>query len=176
VSEHPSFEVAQPDRFTAGTVGEPGRRVFYLQAMADGRLVTLKLEKQQVGALAEHLAALLADLPIPGDDEIGRTDVGFVEPSDAEWVVGRMGVAWDEHEDRLVLQCEELLVVDAEGDEEDGVDPDDDPPATARFRLTRAQVAAFVDVARELVAAGRPPCRLCGGPMDPAGHACPRLN
>jgi uncharacterized repeat protein (TIGR03847 family) len=143
--------------------------------MGDGRLVTLKCEKQQVGALAEHLAALLADLPLPADDEIGETDVDFVEPSVAEWVVGRMGVAWDEGDDRLVLQCEEMLLVDEEEEAEEAAD-DIDPPAIARFRLTRAQVAAFVGVARELIRAGRPPCYLCGGPMDPEGHACPRLN
>lgn len=168
---NPSFELPRPERFTAGTVGEPGRRVFFLQAMADGRLITLKLEKQQVGALAGHLAALLADLPLPGDEEIVAADVDFVEPPGAAWVVGRMGVAWDEGDDRLVLQCEELVP----GEEEE-VDDAEESPATARFRLTRAQVAAFVEVARDLLTAGRPPCYLCGGPIDPTGHACPRLN
>jgi uncharacterized repeat protein (TIGR03847 family) len=167
-----SFELPQPQRFTAGTVGDPGQRVFFLQAVGDGHVVSLKLEKQQVGALAEHLAALLTDLPVPGDDEVGATDVDFVEPPGASWIVGRMGVAWDEGEDRLILQCEELLVVD----EDEEIDPDELDPATARFRLTRAQVAAFVEVARDLVAAGRPPCYLCGGPLDPEGHECPRLN
>lgn len=162
-----SFELPYPDRFTAGTVGEPGRRMFFLQAEGDGHLVTLKCEKQQVGALAEYLAGLLADLPLPADEEVDATTVDFVEPPGVEWIVGRMGVAWDQGDDRLILQCEELLVDDEEADE---------APATARFRLTRAQVAAFVEVARELVSAGRPPCYLCGGPMDPAGHACPRLN
>jgi uncharacterized repeat protein (TIGR03847 family) len=182
VTYNPSFELPRPARFTAGTVGEPGRRVFYLQALGDdGQLVTLKCEKQQVGALAEHLAALLSDLPTAADEEVARTDVGFVEPTGAEWAVGRMGVAWDEDDDRLVLQCEELVVVEVDEDEEDDepdveVFVDDDPPATARFRLTRAQVAAFVEVARDLVEAGRPPCYLCGSPMDPSGHACPRWN
>jgi uncharacterized repeat protein (TIGR03847 family) len=174
MSLNPSFELPRPERFTAGTVGEPGRRAFFLQALAEGRLVTLKVEKQQVGALAEHLAALLADLPLPGDDELAAADVDFVEPPGAEWAVGRMGVAWDEGDDRLVLQCEELVPVEEE-EEEAEPDPEEEP-AMARFRLTRAQVLAFVEVARELVAAGRPPCYLCGGPMDPTGHACPRLN
>ena len=170
----PSFELPRPDRFTAGTIGEPGQRVFFLQAEGDGRMVTLKCEKQQVGALAEHLAALMADLPLPGEDDLVATDVDFVEPSAAEWVVGRMGVAWDEGDDRLVLQCEEVVTVDEEGEP---VTADDlDAPATARFRLTRAQVVAFVEVARELVSAGRPPCYLCGLPLDPTGHACPALN
>ena len=169
---NPSFELPEPRKFTAGTVGEPGQRVFFLQAVAEGELVTLKCEKQQVGALAEHLGALLADLPLPSDEEIVATDVDFVEPSAAAWAVGRMGVAWDEGEDRLVLQCEEIVAVD----EDDEPLDEFDAPATARFRLTRAQVAAFVEVARELVSAGRPPCYLCGRPMDAAGHACARLN
>lgn len=174
---NPSFELPRPQRFTAGTVGEPGRRVFFLQAFADGELVTLKCEKQQVGALAEHLAALLADLPLPGEDEVVGTDVDFVEPPAAAWAIGRIGVAWDEGDDRLVLQCEEMLIVDEEDVEEvDEIDEVDEEPATARFRLSRAQVVAFIQVARELVAAGRPPCYLCGGPIDPTGHACPRLN
>ena len=58
-----SFEIDTPFVFTAGTVGEPGHRVFYVQAQGDGQVVTLKLEKQQVGALAEYLSGLLADLP-----------------------------------------------------------------------------------------------------------------
>lgn len=172
MSLNPSFHLPSPQRFTVGTVGEPGRRVFYLQALADGQLVTLKCEKQQVGALAEHLAALLNDLPVVDESELFDADVDFIEPPSAEWAIGRMGVAWDEHADRLVLQCEELVV----DDEDDENDNDELVPATARFRLTRAQVAAFIEVARQLVEAGRPPCYLCGAPLDPAGHFCPRLN
>jgi uncharacterized repeat protein (TIGR03847 family) len=164
----PSYEMPHPERFTAGTVGEPGQRTFFLQALANGELVTLKCEKQQVGALAEHLATLLVDLPTPSEAEVVGADVDFVEAATAEWTVGRMGVAWDEANDSMVLLCEELAV---EEDVEAGVEPD-----SARFRLTRAQVAAFVEVARALVVAGRPPCHLCGLPMEPSGHPCPRLN
>jgi uncharacterized repeat protein (TIGR03847 family) len=163
-----SYEMPSPERFTAGTVGEPGHRAFFIQALADGELVSLKVEKQQVGALAEHLAGILADLPLPAEDELTATDVDFIEPPAADWIVGRMGVAWDERADRMVLLCEQLVA-------EDEQDPDDSP-ASARFRLTRAQVLAFIELARELVASGRPPCYLCGGPMDPEGHDCPRWN
>ena len=48
--------------------------------------------------------------------------------------------------------------------------------ATARFRLTRAQVQAMVRHATRVVTAGRPLCQICGRPMDPAGHFCPRNN
>jgi uncharacterized repeat protein (TIGR03847 family) len=163
-----SFEMVRPDRFTAGTIGEPGSRMFFLQALSNGELVTLKCEKQQVGALAEHFALMLVDLPTPAETEVIAADVDFVEPPEAEWVVGRMGVAWDDDNDSMVLLCEQLL---AEDEADAGIEPE-----SARFRLTRAQVVAFVDHARDLVAAGRPPCYLCGLPMEPTGHPCPRLN
>ena len=164
---NPSFEIDTPVVFTTGTVGEPGHRVFYVQAQGDGLVVTLKLEKQQVGALAEYLSGLLADLPTVDEASI-PTLLELVGPIVPEWTVGELGVAWDDLNDRMVLVAQELLT---EEEIEAAVEP-----ATARFRVTREQVAAFVERARELVAGGRPPCPLCGGPLDPEGHACPRLN
>ena len=167
-------DIPHPQRFTAGTLGEPGHRVFFLQAAgADGHIVTLRCEKQQVGALSEHLARLVADLAEPGRDALEATDVSFVEPTDVAWVLGRMGVAWDAAASAMVLVCEELV------DEEAGDDSHDDEapePASVRLRLSLPQVVAFVEVARELLAAGRPPCYLCGLPIEPTGHPCPRLN
>ena len=72
-----SYDFEAPDFFTTGTVGQPGRRVFYLQAREKGELVTLKLEKEQVGALAEYLAKLLTDLPKPGPLP---SDMALLEP------------------------------------------------------------------------------------------------
>jgi uncharacterized repeat protein (TIGR03847 family) len=167
MSERASFDVGDPMVFTAGTIGPPGQRVFYLQAQGDGIVVTLKCEKQQVGALADYLAGLLADLPTV-DPGAKPTLLDLVEPVVPEWAVGTLAVAWDDSADRMVLVAEELLT---EEEQEAALDV-----ARARFRLTREQVAAFVDRARELVAGGRPPCPLCGGPLDPEGHVCPRLN
>ena len=95
----------------------------------------------------------------------------------AEWVVGSLAVAYEEADDRILLVAEELVVVDEEDVEELAVDPSSLPDeATARFRLSRSQVLAFIRTAAELVTSGRPLCRLCGQPIDPDGHACPRLN
>lgn len=158
-----SFDFRAPDHFVAGTVGPPGRRTFYLQASEGHRVVTLKLEKQQVTALADYLETILRDLapvgPPPG------TFASLREPFDESWVVGPLGVAYDERDDRVVLVAEELQTEDETAD-----------PATARFHLDREQVAAFIEHARSLVGAGRPLCTLCGQPMDPEGHVCPRSN
>jgi uncharacterized repeat protein (TIGR03847 family) len=160
-----SFDLPEPDRFTAGTVGPPGQRVFFLQAAAEGHVVTLRLEKAQVAALAEYLAAVLADLATPDATSL-PAELELVEPVVAEWVVGQIGVVFDEDRDRMVVQAEEL--VEEEADETDR--------GVARFALSRDQVAAFVARAAELVAAGRPPCELCGRPKDPEGHMCIKTN
>jgi uncharacterized repeat protein (TIGR03847 family) len=172
-ASNPSFDLPEPDSFTAGTLGGPGQRVFFLQALANGLVLSLKLEKQQVGALAEYLDGLMADLPLPDPGAMPGT-VALREPIQAAWVVGSLAVAWDEDDDRLILVAEEL-VPEAEADDETVPDAEVSP-ARARFRLTREQVAAFVRRARELVSSGRPTCQFCGGPIDPEGHACPRMN
>jgi uncharacterized repeat protein (TIGR03847 family) len=110
---------------------------------------------------------LLADLPTVDDASV-PTLLELINPIIPEWTVGVLKVAWDDLNDRMVLVAEELV---PEEEADASV-----PPATARFKLTRPQVAGFVERARDLVAGGRPPCPLCGGPLDPEGHACPRLN
>jgi uncharacterized repeat protein (TIGR03847 family) len=182
-----SYDFEAPDFFTTGTVGSPGRRVFYLQARQGGRVVTLKLEKEQVGALAEYLAKLLSDLPAPGPLP---TDMALLEPVAEAWVVGSLGVAYDEGADHILIVAEELTeeTEEEEGEEEEREEREEPPEraaqepaespdtAKARFRLTRPQAAAFVERARSLVQAGRPVCRVCGLPIDPDGHPCPGTN
>ena len=159
------FDLENPDRFTAGAVGEPGARIFYLQAVEGSAVVSLRLEKQQVAALGQYLQGVLNDLPVVTPEELPE-DMDLVEPVLPEWVVGTLSVAYDGAEDRIVLQADELV------DEED----DEDLGSHARFHLTRAQVVAYCERAEELVASGRPPCPICGQPMDPEGHVCPRSN
>jgi uncharacterized repeat protein (TIGR03847 family) len=159
------------DRFTTGAVGEPGRRVFYLQAAGGGELMTLKVEKTQVAALARYFAELLSDLPAPAAGEV-PDDLDLLEPFDTAWTVGQLAVAFDESIDRMILRAEELVPQeedeDAAGTAVLG--------ASARLVLQRGQVHAFVRTAAMLVAAGRPACPLCGLPMDPEGHVCIKTN
>lgn len=149
-----------PEIFTTGSIGPPGQRVFYLQAGVGADLVSVKLEKQQVLALAEYLGGLLADLPPIGD---AGDAPDLVDPGDPDWTVGTIGVAYDNERDRIVVVAEELV-------------PEEESGATLRVAPTRGQVRAMIDRAEELIAGGRPPCRLCGAPLDPGGHVCPRAN
>ena len=163
MSPNPSFELESPDHFTAGAEGEPGARVFYLQAREPGgSLVTLKSEKEQVRVLSEYLSRLLARLPSARED--APPDLDLIPPVEPAWVVASIGLGYDEAADRIVIEASEF--VEEEGDE----------PATARFRITRAQATGFVHRAEELMKGGRPLCPFCTQPMDPNGHICPRSN
>lgn len=161
-----SFDLPSPDVFTTGTIGLPGQRVFYLQARDGDLVVTVRCEKQQVAALADYFDGLLDDLE-PAPYGLAGGNLELVEPVQELWTVGPIGVAYDEPEDRIIVVLEQLV------DEED---PDPEEGASVKVRLSRAQVSGFVRHSREVVAAGRPPCRFCGLPVDPDGHACPRMN
>ncbi|MBM3221839.1 MAG: DUF3090 domain-containing protein [Candidatus Rokubacteria bacterium] len=174
-----SFELLEPDYFTTGAVGAPGQRVFYLQGRQARQVVTLKVEKEQIAALADYVAGLLAKLPEAGT--VG-TEMPLLEPIEPAWAVGSLGLGYDESNDRLVVVANEAIERDEEEDDEEAtetteaVESEGEEGATARFLITRAQASAFVERARALVRAGRPICPMCSQPKDPAGHICPRSN
>jgi uncharacterized repeat protein (TIGR03847 family) len=180
MSDNPSFDIDSPDHFTAGAIGPPGQRTFYLQSREAGRLLTFKVEKEHVRALAEYLGGLLAR--VKGAPAPARGSSELLEPVEAVWDVGSLAVGYDEAQDRVVVEASELLEQAEEEGEGERVSEGEEEresteqPAMARFRITRAQAAAFVERANELMKAGRPNCPICSRPMDPAGHICPRSN
>jgi uncharacterized repeat protein (TIGR03847 family) len=163
MTDFESFDLSDVDRITVGAVGEPGRRVFLLQARAGAEVVTVKVEKQQVSALAQYLADVLADLPSVGDLP---GELELEEPAEPRFVVGVLGVTYDDATDRVVLVAQEATAEESE-EPEGGV---------LRVTATREQIAALAIRGTALVEAGRPPCPLCGYPLDPSGHVCPRTN
>ena len=166
------IDLPEADTVTVGWVGEPGKRVFYLQAWGGGRVHSLKMEKQQVAALGAAIAELLDDVVV--DDPVALPDV--LDPGQPDWIVGTMALtSIDSQTGRAMLLLNELVRGGA-GDPDDDADEDDAAGSTARFGLTLAQLAALSIRCEEAVAGGRPPCPLCGRPMDPLGHVCPKTN
>jgi uncharacterized repeat protein (TIGR03847 family) len=165
-----SFDFPSPDQVMPVTIGEPGDRLFLLQVVHDRVPVLFKVEKSQVAALCDYLEGILEDLP-----PVEPSDVpGTPEPPDpasaiTSWPIASLAVAYEEAEDRI------LIVAEPFEEALEGREMDEDLP-NARIRMSRAQVAGFIRTGRELVAAGRPPCPLCGLPMGPGRHACPRMN
>ncbi len=157
------------DKFTVGTVGRPGERTFFLQIRADETRLTVKCEKQQAAAIAQYLNKVLSDLP-PVEERPISGAMELSDPLDAVFVLGPIGLGYDRSNDRVLLQLEEAGEVDENGE------PIDDDRGHVRIYITRGQAAAFAKHAGQVIESGRPECTWCGNPMDPDGHACPRMN
>ena len=182
------LEFDDPDRFATGTVGEPGDRTFFLQAVQGMRMASVALEKAQVGILADRLLKVVDELERRG---LAALDAGaeadderpLDEPLVEGFRVGTLMISWDEEIDRLVVEARSMFPDEEEAgaasvvEDEDEI-PDEAPigPDVMRVRLTPTMARRFARRAVRVVAAGRPPCPFCGEPLDRTGHLCPRRN
>ena len=170
-----------PDRFVAGTVGQPGERTFYLQVTKDQKVLSVLLEKQQVRVLADRVEALLTEVARRFAIAVPPTETPVADleplrmPVDTEFRVGTMGLGWDSESAAVVI---ELLAVTEDELDESVVLADDaeDGPDAVRVFLSPIAAREFANRAGKVIEAGRPACPLCGEPLDPDGHMCIRLN
>lgn len=160
-------------RLTVGTIGEPGQRVFYLQAHQGRLVVSLVCEKEQAQALAIGIEQMLMQLAqrdprkAGPPDEVLAQDMALEEPVEPAFRIGQMGLGYAEEDNLLVLVAQELL----------SEDQDPESASAVRFWFTPLQARTFARHALQVVAAGRPLCPLCNAPMEPGGeHFCPRKN
>jgi uncharacterized repeat protein (TIGR03847 family) len=179
-------EFDPPERFVAGTVGEPGARTFFLQARSGPKLVSVALEKQQVAVLAERIDELLDEVMaselneamIPAVAPLGLDDSEPLEqPIEEEFRAGTMTLSWDPSDQRIVIEVfpySEAAVVSPEQVDEDFEEPEHDEVFLVRIPAGIAR--AFVKRSEQVLEAGRPSCPFCGNPIDPAGHLCVRAN
>jgi uncharacterized repeat protein (TIGR03847 family) len=165
------FDLNPVDRITTDAIGPPGQRVFYLQARKGHQLVTVICEKEHVAALAMAIDQVLLSLADDDADAVTEPDPIIHEGMDLEYPLepifraGRVHMGYDQVSEMLVIIAYELM---DEGEE--------DSASVARFWATQAQMRAFSIQGQEVVAAGRPTCAMCGEPIDPEGHFCPRRN
>jgi uncharacterized repeat protein (TIGR03847 family) len=170
------FDLNPVDRITTDAVGEPGKRVFYLQARKGRNLVTLICEKEHIAALAMAVDQVLLSLAGGDAEAVVEPDPIIAEGMDLEYPLepafraGQMNLGYDQASERMVIIAHEILA------EDDAETPSDDTPSVARFWATPAQMRALSIRGQEIVAAGRPICTMCGEPIDPDGHFCPRRN
>lgn len=148
------------DHIAVGAIGEPGKRIFLFQARYLGDIITLKIEKAQVAALSQHLGELLKELPRPGHIDDPSE---IILPYEIAWSVGTIAIAYSEENDQIQLHLEALA-------------ESEDDASTLTVGLSREQSVAIAVQGTRMVEAGRPPCPLCGYPLDPSGHACPKTN
>ena len=166
-----TYDLDPVTRITATAIGEPGKRVFYIQARRDRVLVSLLCEKEQVRALAQHVNQLLEDIAdknplLSSSDDmlVLASDMSLEEPLESNFRIAQMGIGYDAERDLIILLMQGTA--DEEGE---------DAP-TARFAATRQQMRALSDHATQVVSRGRRICGNCGRPIDASGHFCPQMN
>ena len=168
------FDLNPVDRITTDAVGEPGKRVFYLQARKGMRLVTVICEKEHVRSLALATDQVLLSLAEGDADAVSEPDPAIDGDMELEYPLepvfraGEVNLGYDQVSEHLVIIAYELL---SQEQEEEGAQP-----SVARFWATLAQMRALAIRGHKAVAAGRPTCAMCGEPIDPEGHFCPRRN
>lgn len=163
------YEFTRPERFVAGTVGEPGERAFYLQLRSSSRLFSVAVEKAQVQAMSARLDVMINEIrktnPLLTIEKFSIDDEPLESPIDAEFQIGAMSLAWDEETQLICVELFEL-----EDDEEEG------EGEVVEINISVGMAAAFAARSKAVVNAGRLPCPFCGIPIDPRGHLCPRAN
>jgi uncharacterized repeat protein (TIGR03847 family) len=160
-------DLERVDRITTDAIGEPGSRTFYLQARRAGDVVTVILEKEQVRLLSASILELLQRVGRETEARgVPDEALSLEEPVSPPWRAGRLMLSYEEDQDLLMLEVEEL-VPEEEGERDAG---------ELHLSATREQMLALAHHGAAAVAAGRPTCPFCGNPMDPEGHWCPATN
>lgn len=170
------YDLNPVQNIVADAIGEPGKRTFFLQGRSGSQIVSIVLEKQEVGSLAVSILQLLEelenrfpDLPLASARGVKlRTE----QPFEPTFRVGELSIGYDEDEDMIWVLAKAMIINEAG----QVVDPDDDAVPAVRFVGTRAIMRAMSERALEVIAQGRPTCPLCGRPIDRAGHFCPRTD
>jgi len=166
------IDVDPCDHITGDAIGQPGQRVFYLQAFQAEKTYTVIIEKTQLQSLAVGVEQFLVEVARqnPGLEE---APADFIEeqmrihpPVDPAFRVGEIGLGYDQARDRVVLFVRELQ----------GEDAEPESGSVIRFWCTRTQIHKLARWGAEIASRGRPTCPQCGQPMEPEGHFCPKKN
>lgn len=163
------YQFSRPERFVAGTVGEPGERAFFLQLRSSSQVFSVAVEKAQVQAIVARIEIMIAEIrksePLVAIEKLPLDDAPLDSPVDPEFQIGAMALSWDQESQLISLDLYEL-----EDDEEDS------EGEVVEIGITLGMASAFVIRSKAVVNAGRLPCPFCGIPIDPRGHLCPRAN
>lgn len=157
---------------TVSAIGKPGHRIFYIQGISSDQIVTLLVEKSQIQTMAvgaeeflTEIATRYPDLP-EASMQYDEEKMHIIPPVDPLFRIGDLGLTYESEEDKVVLLAREIQAEDSEPDTE----------SLVRFWCTRSQIRALAHWSLEVANRGRPICPLCGEPMDPDGHFCPKKN
>ena len=102
------MELDPVDRITTDATGEPGERVFYIQARQGSTLVTVVVEKQQLQLLAASILEILSRVGKETGQGPDEEEMSLEQPLEPLWRAGRLSIGYMEERDLILLDIEEL--------------------------------------------------------------------
>ena len=168
----PRYNMGSADWIGVEALGVPGSRTFRLLAYGRGDAAQLWLEKEQLQALAEAIARMLAEISGEAGVDLNALEPhsnpkppGFPENPEIEIFVGALGLRYDSQNDLIAMEAFDR-------------DAEDDAAPAFSCLATRWQLEALQSNSLEVITAGRPRCPLCGTPLSSPGipHFCPPSN
>ena len=164
-----SYDFEEPDLLSVIAVGVPGKRTFFLAIGEKEDWMRLWLEKEHLEAVSiavDQFFDRLSQEYRQFSEEPEKRSSGDNLPAglpSGEFEIDQIGIGFDQEE--VVL---EFLVHSLGPRNMDGIQ--------VTCRVNPGEVKRLGNQAREVCAAGRPRCELCGRPIDPTGHDCPMQN
>ena len=149
------------------TFGEPGQRTFNLVLESGDARCTVWLEKEQLFQLGIYLQEVLESLSDTDKKREGRRREpgSAVQGVSLDFKAGQILLSHDQESNSFRLLAYERE--DKESSEE---------TVSVGFGISVGQAETVAQEALRICAAGRPRCFLCGLPINPDGHICPRSN
>ena len=159
------------------TFGEPGHRTFRLDVHSGPAYCSIWMEKEQLFQLAVHFRDTLGRLSQEERDKESdlREESWSAGELTVDFKAGQMLLSYDQDSNAFYIQAYERETDDP-GDGEAPQGEESSEPESVGFWITTAQAGVLGEEALKICAAGRPICFLCGQPINPEGHACPRAN
>ena len=151
----------------AVTFGQPGQRTFRLELNSGPASCLVWMEKEQLFQLGVYLKEIIGRLSEEDKARESRPTEQSWSGGEAtiEFKVGQMMLSHDAESNSFYLQAHQQET------EEEQPEPD-----SVSFWITVTQAQELSDESLKICAAGRPTCFLCGQPINPDGHVCPRAN
>ena len=170
------------------TFGEPGLRTFRVDAHSGSAISSVWMEKEQLLQLGVYLRDMVGRLSKEDRDKESdlREDVWSGGDLNIDFKAGQMLLSYDKDSNAFYLQAYERENIElpegdfpqgSEGSDPQSDDANEDPETeSVGYWITTAQAIVLGEESLKICAAGRPTCFLCGQPINPDGHACPRAN
>ena len=171
MNEGEPYNLGMAESVEAEAIGTPGKRTFNITAASARGSAVVWLEKEQLLRVAVAIKRFLAASAAGAEPARREPESGSVRSVQVEFKAGEMSLRHDTSTGILTL-----VAAPIESAQEGELTESPEPVPAVQFSFGAPVAGTLADRALEVCAAGRKPCPFCGGPIDPEGHFCVKVN